>query len=163
DPARFKGQLVLIGTSAAGLRDMRATPLTANMPGVEIHAQLLENVLAGEYLVRPNYALGLELVILALGGLLLIVLVPEISARWTLGLHGLACAGLFGGSFYLFAAQAVLFDWSFPVFAGTLIYLLLIYLKYARTEKQRKLVAAQFSQYLSPVLVQQLQREPERL
>jgi adenylate cyclase len=86
-----------------------------------------------------------------------------VSARWTLALHGVACAGLFGGSFYLFAEQSVLFDWSFPVFAGTLIYLLLIYLKYARTEKQRKLVAAQFSQYLSPVLVQQLQREPERL
>jgi adenylate cyclase len=163
DPALFKGHLVLIGTSAAGLRDMRSTPLTAGMPGVEIHAQLLENVLAGQYLVRPNYALGLELVILALGGLLLIVLVPEISARWTLGLHGLACAALFGGSFYVFAERAVLFDWSFPVFAGTVIYLLLIYLKYARTEKQRKLVAAQFSQYLSPVLVQQLQREPERL
>ena len=163
DPASFKGKLVLVGTSAAGLRDLRATPLSAGMPGVEIHAQLLENVLAREYLVRPSYALGLELVILTLGGLLLITLVPEVSARWTLGLHAVACAALFGGSFYVFARQNVLFDWSFPVLAGSAIYLLLIYLKYSRTEKQRKLVAAQFSQYLSPVLVQQLQREPERL
>jgi len=163
DPARFKGHLVLVGTSAAGLRDLRVTPLSASMPGVEIHAQLLENVLAGQYLVRPSYALGLELVVIALGGLLLIGFVPEVSARWTLGLHGAASAGLFGGSLYLFAERAVLLDWSFPVFAGSTIYLLLIYLKYARTEKQRKLVAAQFSQYLSPVLVQQLQREPERL
>jgi adenylate cyclase len=163
DPKRFKGQLVLVGTSAAGLRDLRATPLSAGMPGVEIHAQLLENVLAREYLVRPSYALGLELVIFTFGGLLLIALVPEVSARWTLGLHGVACAALFGGSFYVFAAQNVLFDWSFPVLSGSGIYLLLIYLKYSRTEKQRKLVAAQFSQYLSPVLVQQLQREPERL
>ena len=163
DSARFKGHLVLVGTSAAGLRDLRVTPLSASMPGVEIHAQLLENVLAGQYLVRPSYALGLELVVIALGGLLLIGFVPEVSARWTLGLHGAASAGLFGGSLYLFAERAVLLDWSFPVFAGSTIYLLLIYLKYARTEKQRKLVAAQFSQYLSPVLVQQLQREPERL
>jgi adenylate cyclase len=163
DPARFKGRLVLIGTSAAGLRDMRSTPLAVQMPGVEIHAQLLENVLAGEYLVRPSYALGAELVVIALGGLLLIGFVPEISARWTLGLHAAASAGLFGGSLWLFAERAVLLDWSFPVFAGSAIYLLLIYLKYSRTEKQRKLVAAQFSQYLSPVLVQQLQREPERL
>src|SRR5882724_1297247 len=163
DSARLKGHLVLVGTSAAGLRDLRVTPLSASMPGVEIHAQLLENVLAGQYLVRPSYALGLELVVIALGGLLLIGFVPEVSARWTLGLHGAASAGLFGGSLYLFAERAVLLDWSFPVFAGSTIYLLLIYLKYARTEKQRKLVAAQFSQYLSPVLVQQLQREPERL
>jgi adenylate cyclase len=163
DPARFKGKLVLVGASAAGLRDLRSTPLTSGMPGVEIHAQLLENILTGQYLVRPSYALGAELVVIALGGLLLIVLVPEVSARWTLGLHAVASAGLFGGSLYLFAERAVLLDWSFPVFAGTAIYLLLIYLKYSRTEKQRKLVAAQFSQYLSPVLVQQLQREPERL
>ena len=163
DPARFKGKLVLVGASAAGLRDLRSTPLTSAMPGVEIHAQLLENVLAGQYLVRPSYALGAELVVIALGGLLLIGFVPEVSARWTLGLHAVASAGLFGGSLYLFDARDVLLDWSFPVFAGTAIYLLLIYLKYSRTEKQRKLVAAQFSQYLSPVLVQQLQREPERL
>ena len=154
---------MLVGPSAAGLLDIRPTPLTTGMPGVEVQAQLLENVLAGSYLVRPSYVLGLELVVVALGGLLLIVLVPEVSARWTLGLHAVASAGLFGGSLYLFDARDVLLDWSFPVFAGTAIYLLLIYLKYSRTEKQRKLVAAQFSQYLSPVLVQQLQREPERL
>jgi adenylate cyclase len=122
-----------------------------------------ENVLAGSYLVRPSYVLGLELVVVALGGLLLIGFVPEVSARWTLGLHAAASAGLFGGALWLFDARDVLLDWSFPVFAGTAIYLLLIYLKYSRTEKQRKLVAVQFSQYLSPVLVQQLQREPERL
>jgi len=163
DPARFAGHIVLIGASAAGLRDLRRVPLDSNMPGVEIHAQLLENVFNRQYLVLPSYALGMELVVLALGGLLLIALVPAVSARWTLALHGLACAALFGGSLYLFDARSILLDWSFPVFAGTIIYLLLIYLKYARTEKQRKLVAAQFSQYLSPVLVQQLQREPERL
>jgi adenylate cyclase len=163
DPARFKGRLVLVGPSAAGLLDIRPTPLSAGMPGVEVQAQLLENVLAGSYLVRPSYVLGLELVVVALGGLLLIVLVPEVSARWTLGLHASASAGLFGGALWLFDARDMLLDWSFPVFAGSAIYLLLIYLKYSRTEKQRKLVAAQFSQYLSPVLVQQLQREPERL
>lgn len=163
DAARFKGRLVLVGPSAAGLLDIRPTPLTSGMPGVEIQAQLLENVIAGSYLVRPSYTLGLELVVVALGGLLLIVLVPEVSARWTLGLHAAASAGLFGGALWLFDARDVLLDWSFPVFAGSAIYLLLIYLKYSRTEKQRKLVAAQFSQYLSPVLVQQLQREPERL
>jgi adenylate cyclase len=163
DPQRFQGRLVLVGTSAAGLRDIRSTPLTSDMPGVEIHAQLLENVLAGDYLRRPSYTLGVELVIVLFGGLLLIALVPEVSARWTLGLNCFAIALLFGGSFLLFAERFVLFDWTFPAVATSVIYLLLIYLKYARTERQRKLVAAQFSQYLSPVLVQQLQREPERL
>ncbi len=163
DPARFKGRFVLVGTSAAGLRDIKSTPLTGNMPGVEIHAQLLENVLAGSYLIRPNYAPGIELVMCLLGGLLLIGLVPEVGVRWTAALHISATAVLFGASFYLFAAQSVLFDWTYPVIAGSAIYLLLVYLKYARTEKQRKQVIAAFRQYLSPVMVEQVAREPPRL
>jgi adenylate cyclase len=163
DPRRFAGRIVLVGTSAAGLRDIRATPLDANMPGVEVHAQLLENVLAGTYLVRPNYALGAELIILLLGGLLIIAFVPMLPAGWTLGLHGLASAGLFGGALYLFAAESLLFDWFYPVASGTLVYAWMIYAKYALTERQRKQVSAAFGQYLSPVLVERLAREPDRL
>nr|NIS43009.1 CHASE2 domain-containing protein [Desulfuromonadales bacterium] len=47
---------VFIGTSAPGLLDLRATPLEANIPGVEIHAQVVEQIIAGDYLYRPSYA-----------------------------------------------------------------------------------------------------------
>lgn len=163
EPARFSGRIVLIGTSAAGLGDIKSTPLSGNMAGVEIHAQLLENVLAGDYLKRPSYATGIELVICLLGGLLLIALVPQVGALWTATLHGSAIAALFATSLYLYAVEYVLFDWSYPVIAGTIVYLLLIYLKYARTEKQRKQVIAAFRQYLSPVMVEHVAREPPRL
>lgn len=163
DPARFKDHLVLVGASAAGLRDIRNTPLATNMPGVEIHAQLLENILAGTWLVRPNYALGVELAIVAFGGLLLIGVVPPFAARWTLSMHLLVSVGLFVGALYLFAERAVLIDWFFPIMSGTAIYLLLIYVKYLRTERQRKEIIASFSRYLSPVMVQRVVREPPTL
>ena len=91
---------------------------------------------------------------------MLIVLVPWLPGRWTAGLHGLASILLFGAAFYLFEARSVLFDWSFPVIAATLVYLLLIYVKYTLTERQRKQVSAAFSQYLNPVMVERLAREP---
>jgi len=160
DPARFAGRIVLVGASAAGLRDIRATPVAANMPGIEVHAQLLENVLAGTYLMRSKYAYGIELAITVFGCLLLIVLVPLLPGRWTAGLHGLASILLFGTALYLFEAQSVLFDWSYPVIAGTAVYLLLIYVKYTLTERQRKQVSAVFRQYLNPVMVERLAREP---
>ncbi len=163
DPQRFAGRLVLVGTSAAGLRDIRATPVGGSMPGVEIHAQLLENILAGDYLVRPSYAVGVELVVLFLGGLLLILFVPALPIRWTAGLHGLASLALFGGSLYMFRAQFLLFEWFYPVVSGTLLYALLIYVKYTLTERQRKQVSLAFRQYLSPVLVERLSRDPDRL
>jgi adenylate cyclase len=162
-PERFRGRLVLVGTSAAGLHDLKSTPLSGSMPGVEIHAQLLENVLAGSYLVRPNYAPGIELTVCFLGGLLLIALVPALGVRWTAALHVVAIVALFGMALYLFAAKSVLVDWTYPTFSGSAIYLLLVYLKYASTEKQRKQVIAAFRQYLSPVMVERVAREPPRL
>src|SRR5690606_29884226 len=60
-PARMAGKLVLIGTSAAGLLDLKTTPVEPVMPGVEVHAQILENILTGATLSSPNYALGAEL------------------------------------------------------------------------------------------------------
>ncbi|MFN0191994.1 MAG: CHASE2 domain-containing protein [Aestuariivirga sp.] len=162
-PGRFAGRIVMIGTSAAGLRDLRATPVAEAMPGVEVHAQVIETVLSGTYLVRPNYALGAELAVITAGGILLIILVPLLGTAWTLGLHIVATISLIGGSWIAFFSSFYLFDWSYPVVAGTLIYILLVYGKYIAVERQRREVSQAFKQYLSPVLVERLARNPERL
>ena len=71
DPQRVAGQIIFIGTSAPGLLDIRATPLEANIPGVEIHVQVVEQIIAGDFLHRPSYAdAGETLYILILGLLL---------------------------------------------------------------------------------------------
>src|SRR6202035_5482950 len=57
---RLRGQLVLIGTSAIGLFDLKTTPVEAVMPGVEVHAQILESVLTRSLLVNPAYAIGAD-------------------------------------------------------------------------------------------------------
>ncbi|HET6222398.1 MAG TPA: adenylate/guanylate cyclase domain-containing protein [Dongiaceae bacterium] len=163
DPKRFAGHIVLVGTSAAGLRDLRQTPLDVAMPGVEVHAQLLESILAGTYLTLPSYAQGLELVITAFGGLMLILLVPMVGPRWTLTLHSVATAGLIAGSLFAFKELSFLFDWSFPTLSGTAVYLLLVYVKYTVEERQRRRITGIFGQYLSPVLVEQLARQPPQL
>ena len=58
---RLRGKLVLIGTSAIGLLDIKTTPIEPVMPGVEVHAQILESVLTNSLLSAPNYAIGAEL------------------------------------------------------------------------------------------------------
>jgi adenylate cyclase len=77
---RLAGHLVLVGTSAIGLEDFRATPLGVPMAGVEIHAQLLENILSDTLLVRPNYAVAVELLSALALCLLVILLTPILSA-----------------------------------------------------------------------------------
>jgi adenylate cyclase len=80
-PDRLAGKLVLIGTSAIGLLDLKTTPVDAAIPGVEVHAQILESVLSKSSLVNPNYAIGAELAIAVLFGLAIIVAAPMLPAR----------------------------------------------------------------------------------
>ena len=74
-PDRLAGKLVLIGTSAIGLLDLKTTPIDATIPGVEVHAQILESVLSKSSLVNPNYAIGAELAIAVFFGLAIIIAV----------------------------------------------------------------------------------------
>ncbi|MEN8723102.1 MAG: adenylate/guanylate cyclase domain-containing protein [Alphaproteobacteria bacterium] len=163
DPAAIKGKLVLIGTTATGLKDIRATPIEGAMPGVEIHAQLLETILSGQNLIRPNYALGAELSTLAIVGLLMIVLVPLAGARRALFVYIGLTAATVGLSWYLFHEHLILLDAAFPAASGALLFGVLSYSNYAREEAQREQVRSAFAQYLSPALVEQLAADPSRL
>jgi adenylate cyclase len=77
---RIAGKLILIGTSAVGLLDIKTTPVDPAMPGVEIHAQLLEAVLTGSILSYPGYAIGAELIAAFLVGIAIVILAPMIGA-----------------------------------------------------------------------------------
>ncbi|MDO8878056.1 MAG: CHASE2 domain-containing protein, partial [Pseudolabrys sp.] len=133
-PGRFGRRLVLIGTSAVGLRDIKATPINPAMSGVEVHAQVLENVLTKSMLVYPNYAIGAELVAAILFGLAIIAVGPILGASMMLALGAAVTAILAAGSWYFFTQQRILIDATFPLLATFLIYLTLIFINYYREQ-----------------------------
>jgi adenylate cyclase len=157
------GKLVFIGTSAAGLRDLRATPVDTVVPGVEVHAQLVETILTGDYLQRPNNIFGAELAITAFFGLLLIGFVPAVRASFSLGVLVLAIAAAIFASWYAFSEHGLLVDATFPAATAGTLYGLLVYLSHYRTERQRKQTARAFSYYLSPVMAERVSRNPDAL
>jgi len=162
-PGRLAGQLVLVGTSAIGLEDFRPTPLGMPMAGVEIHAQLLENILTGTLLNRPNYAVAVELVtVLVLSGLV-IVLVPVIGARLIIALAVVLLGGYAGLSYYLFHDMRILIDPTWPVLGTVLTLMLMSSANYLREERQKQQIRGAFGQYVSPDLVAKLQENPEAL
>src|SRR5262249_47208301 len=77
---RLEAKLVLIGPSAVGRLDVKTTPVSAAMPGVEVHAQVLESTLTNSLLTYPNYAIGAELLVAVLVGLAIIVAAPMLRA-----------------------------------------------------------------------------------
>ncbi|MEO5338141.1 MAG: adenylate/guanylate cyclase domain-containing protein [Magnetospirillum sp. WYHS-4] len=163
DPELIKGKMIIVGTSAVGLLDIRATPNEPLLPGVEVHAQLIEAVANNAILTRPHYAAGLELLLLLGGGFLMIILVPWVGAKWTLAIFLAIVGGAVYGAWYMFDTQLMLLDPIFGSGAVMLLYMMLTYVGYAREESQRRQVRSAFGFYLSPAMVEQLAEDPTRL
>jgi adenylate cyclase len=160
---RLRGKLILVGTSAIGLLDIKTTPVEPAMPGVEVHAQILESVLTKSALSAPNYAVGAELVVAVVLGLAIIVAAPMLPALIVLILGGGLIVGLIGLSWYFFAERHLLIDFTYPLISCWLIYLVLTFVNYFREQQQRQQIRSAFGFYLSPQLVEQLAASPEKL
>jgi adenylate cyclase len=160
---QIKGHIVLIGTSAPGLRDIRATPLDPSTPGVTVHAQALEQMILGEHLRRPDWATGAEtLALLAIGGAL-ILLLPGLGAVWCAVLGAVAVGSGFAGSWFAFAEARLLLDPVYPALAGLVVYLPMSSVRFLQTEWQKRFVRSAFARYLSPALVERLAAQPGSL
>jgi CHASE2 domain-containing sensor protein len=79
---KIQGKLALLGTSATGLLDIKTVPTERFIPGVEVHAQLIESVLTNQFLNRPEFVDAAEMGIALIAGLIMIILVPWVGARW---------------------------------------------------------------------------------
>jgi len=163
DPSSIKGRDVLIGTSAVGLLDLRATPLDAAVPGVEIHAQALEQMLSGDHLSRPAYATGAELVFLVAFGALVAWMIYRIGALAAAGIGVLAILTVFAGSWLAYANAGLLFDPVYPSLAILLLYLATSLNSYIETESERNRVRSAFGHYVAAPLVEELARNYDRL
>ncbi|MGF6498475.1 CHASE2 domain-containing protein [Bradyrhizobium sp. I1.14.4] len=162
-PDRIAGKLILIGTSAVGLNDIKTTPVTPAMPGVEVHAQVLESALTGDVVAQPNYGIGIEFFAALIMGLLVIAFAPKFGPVTLVAVGGLFASVLMGASWYFYSQHRLLIDFTYPLMSTTAIYLTLIFSAFVRELHQRRQIRSQFVQYMSPALVEQLANAPERL
>jgi adenylate cyclase len=160
---RFKRRLVLIGSSAVGLSDLKTTPIDPAMPGVEVHAQVLENILTHSFLQYPNYATLAELAAAVLAGMLIIATGPIVGATYMFVLGAVIAALLSSVSWYFFTHNRLLLDATFPLLSTLSIYFTLVFINYFREQAQRRRIRFAFGQYLAAPLVEQLANSPEKL
>ena len=162
-PDKIAGKLILIGTSAVGLNDIKTTPVSPAMPGVEIHAQVLESALTGAVISQPNYGIAVEFTTALLFGLLVIAFAPMFGPVTLVVLGAVFAGGLIGTSWYFYSQHRLLIDFTYPLLSTTAIYLTLIFSSFVREQAQRRQIRSAFGQYLSPALVEQLAQAPEKL
>ncbi|WP_291863695.1 adenylate/guanylate cyclase domain-containing protein [Bradyrhizobium sp.] len=162
-PEKIAQKLVLVGTSAVGLLDVKTTPVDPVMPGVEIHAQVLESVLTRTVLSQPNWAIAAEFFSALVLGLLVIAFAPMFGPITLVAVGALFATVLIGISWYFYTQHRLLIDLTYPLVSTTAIYLTLIFSSFVREQRQRRQIRSAFGQYLSPALIEQLAQSPEKL
>ena len=162
-PEFFEGKVALVGTSAAGLLDLRSTPTEKNIPGVTIIAQFIQQIFANEFLQRPDWLFGAEF----LAGLVLAILITlSIQALGPIGGLSILVAGsggILGSSYYFFKSKLFLVDPISPLVIALSVYIAVTFFNFLFTELERSRVRGAFAQYLSPEMVNRLAESNESL
>ncbi|HEU4708027.1 MAG TPA: adenylate/guanylate cyclase domain-containing protein, partial [Methylophilaceae bacterium] len=157
----LRNRIVLVGTTAPGLMDLRATPVQSVYPGVEIHANMISGILDQNIKEMPAYVLGAEFLILLLSGLLLAFLLPALSPIWaTLLALGVLASGIIFNLFMWQSANLVLPLASFLLLVSTIYVFNMSYGFFIESRGKRQL-AGLFGQYVPPELVDEMAKDPE--
>ncbi|MFH2097999.1 MAG: adenylate/guanylate cyclase domain-containing protein, partial [Pseudomonadota bacterium] len=161
---RLKDKIVLVGATAIGIFDLRVAPFSAkDYPGLEIHANVVDNILHENFLVQPNWAQLVDLAaVLVLAGLL-----GGFLPRMNVSTGAILTLGLFAGyltlSQLLFTRQGAVLNLVYPSLALLFMYVSTTVYKYVTEEKQKRFLRSAFSTYLAPSVVEQIIKSPEKL
>ena len=156
------GRIILVGTSAAGLRDLVTTPLDVSVPGVEVHAEIIEQAVDQTFLTRPDWAPGLEILILVAGGLVVSVLIALQMSVLGLVYSVLAIAGLFYGSWRAFHDLELLLSPIAPALTVGVAHLTGTLHSYFTAEHSRREITRQFEHFVSPSVIEDVISDPEK-
>ena len=158
-PEMLKDKIVLVGATATGIYDLRVTPFSTVFPGLEIHANIIDNILHQDFIRRPNWAAIFDLAAMALLGLIVGLAVPHLrafsGAAVTIALlvtYILVCQ-------YLFSHLGAWLNIVYPVgVVLVLTYVSLTVYKYLTEERDKKFLKATFQNYLSPELIEDMHK-----
>lgn len=158
---QLHGKIVVLGTTAPGLMDLRSTPVGSTYPGVEIHANLVAGILDASIKQKPPYVLGAEVLLLVVCALLLSLLLPVLSPLYASLLALGTLAGVAALNFGMWSTGLAL-----PLASTIVVILGLFALNmswgYFVESRSKRQFADLFGQYVPPELVDEMARDPER-
>jgi len=163
DNARIAGHILFLGTSAKGLLDLKVNPLGGTIPGVEIHAQLVEQMMQKSYLLHPDWSSSATVLFLIASWIILNLLAPRSSAI-LLAFMALGWIGItFTGAWMAFTRAKIFIDPLFPSISLAAMYIAGSFFRFLETERDRRWIRDAFSSYISPNLVRHLIENPKLL
>lgn len=156
----LKDKILLLGTTAPGLVDLRVTPVGEAYPGVEVHANLLSGLLDDRIFVKPDYTLGYEVLVLLISGLLLAMSLPVLSAPMAVVTSAAVMAALTGLNFWLFSAGGLVLPLASALLTAFAAFALNMSYGYFVESRSKRELANLFGSYVAPELVVEMVKDP---
>jgi adenylate cyclase len=163
DLSDLRGKIVFFGASAPLLSDIVATPLSRAMPGVEAHAQIVEQLLSGQTLRRPDWAPSAEWMATAL------ICAVLVATTWLLGpylaalVYAAVLAAIVAVSWFAFSRHGLLIEPTYPAFSAAAVYFTGVSTLYAVKRHQEREIRSAFGRFVSPAVVARLAEMPGAL
>jgi adenylate cyclase len=160
-PESLKGKIVLIGTTAPGLKDLRVTPVGEAYAGVETHANMISAFLDHKIPVKPDYSLGYDVVILVLAGLTLAFGLPLLSATRAVLLSGAVIGLIVGLNFWLYVGEGLVMPVAAALVMAVTAFALNMSYGYFVESRSKRDLANLFGTYVPPELVDEMVKDPD--
>jgi adenylate cyclase len=160
---QLKDKIVLVGATAVGIYDLRATPFDNIFPGIEVHANLIDTILARDFIFFPAWGAYISFFAMLAAGLLLSFIIHRVNVL----IGGMSAAAILVGYIYLctylFSHKGVVLNIVYPSTVIILVYIIISAYRYLVEEGQKRFIKNAFSTYVSPAVVEQLIKSPEKL
>lgn len=153
DPLELNNKIVLLGTSAAGLLDLRSTPFDSVYPGVEVHANALDNILNQEFLSKPIWAIGVDMLSIALISMLGFMALLFSSALTSFAALIFLNSLLLSGHYYFMFFEGILLNTLMPLLSLNILFLFGQGANYFLEIKQKEIIKGKFARKVSPAVM----------
>ena len=161
DPSQLEGAIVLVGTSAAGLLDLRVTPMSNRYSGVEVHANILSGMLDERIQHQPDYTLGVELVQLLVSGILLSLIIPRTSVLISTLITFAWVGAIVAANLYAWSEMLWVIPLGYTLIMISVLYLFQQTTGYFFEARNKAQLANQFGQYIPPEVVEELSQQDQ--
>lgn len=155
------GKFVLIGTSAAGLLDLRSMPFESAYPGVEIHANAIDNMLMGDFISRPAWADGAELVSIAAIIFVLSLIFTFTGATVSVLVLAVSVGGALVFFYHMLFQEGIILNVMFPISSIILTFMISIAISYLLESRQKEAIKGKFATKVSPAVMEELVKDPD--
>jgi adenylate cyclase len=156
DRADVEGKMILLGTSASGLLDIRSTPFDIAVPGVEIHANMIDNIITGDFLSSPPYLIGINFVLIIFSSFFLAFILSRLSSVLAI-ITSVVYMILFVVALYMIMIEMLLvLNIIYPILGALLTLIILFFVNYYIESKQKQVILDKFSRKVSPAVANEL-------